>query len=187
MDFDRLNTDRKDLLRRNQALGLIVGGLVIALVLSLIALLNVLGSERTVVVPPTLNKTFWVTNEKASSAYLEQMGSFVAWLVLDVSPGTIDWKKDILLTYVEPDQHGAFKARQEVEAERLKRINAATAFAPEQLVPSEDGQNVVIRGRLRTLVNGFETANDAKAYLVEFSHGGARMHLKTFKEVPNGR
>jgi conjugal transfer pilus assembly protein TraE len=53
------------------------------------------------------------------------------------------------------------------------------------LVPSEDKQSVVVRGRLRTLVNGFETANDLKAYLIEFSFNGARMHLKTFKEVPN--
>ena len=39
--------------------------------------------------------------------------------------------------------------------------------------------------RLRTLVNGFETGNDLKAYLVEFSFNGARIHLKTFKELPN--
>ena len=39
--------------------------------------------------------------------------------------------------------------------------------------------------RLRTLVNGFETANDLKAYRVEFSYAGARMHLKSFKEIPN--
>ncbi|MCV2219856.1 type IV conjugative transfer system protein TraE [Thauera sp. Sel9] len=184
MDFERLNTDRKALLRRNRGLGLAVGALAIGQVLSLTALLNVLGSERTVIVPPTIDKSFWVTRDKASTTYLEQMGSFIAWLVLDVSPGTIDWKKDILLTYVDPAQHGALKARQEVEAERLKRINAATAFAPEQLVPSEDGQNVVIRGRLRTLVNGFETSNDSKAYLVEFGYAGSRTHLRTFKEVP---
>ncbi|THF64942.1 type IV conjugative transfer system protein TraE [Pseudothauera nasutitermitis] len=184
MDFERLNTDRKELLRRNRGLGLAVGALAAGQILALVALLNVLGSERTVIVPPTIDKSFWVTRDKASGAYLEQMGSFIAWLVLDVSPGTIDWKKDILLTYVDPAQHGALKARQEVEAERLKRINAATAFAPEQLVPSEDGQNVVIRGRLRTLVNGFETSNDPKAYLVEFGYAGTRMHLRTFKEVP---
>ena len=86
---------------------------------------------------------------------------------------------------MEPDQYGPLKTRQEVEAERLKRINASTMFMPQQLVPSEDKQSVVVRGRLRTLVNGFETANDLKAYLIEFSFNGARMHLKTFKEVPN--
>jgi len=184
MDFDRLNTDRKELQRRNRGLGLAVGALALCQLLTLVALLKVLGTERTVIVPPTLNKTFWVTDAKASGAYLEQMASFVAWLVLDVTPATIDWKKDILLGYVEPAQHGELKSRQEVEAERLKRINATTALALEQLVPSNNGRSVVIRGRLRTLVNGIETANEPKAYLVEFGFGGARMHLKTFKEVP---
>jgi conjugal transfer pilus assembly protein TraE len=70
-----------------------------------------------------------------------------------------------------------------VEAERLKRINAATAFSPEQLVPSEDGQSIVVRGRLRTLVNRFETANDLKAYLVEFGFGGTCMDVKAFKGI----
>jgi conjugal transfer pilus assembly protein TraE len=184
MEFDRLNTDRKDLIRRNRMLALAVGGLVLGQILSLLILLNVMGTVRTVIVPPSINKSFWVTSERADASYLEQMGAFVAWLVLDVSPSTIDWKKELLLTYVEPDKHGAFKAKQEVEAERLKRINAATAFAPEQLVPSEDGQSVVVRGRLRTLVNGMETTSDAKAYLVEFGFGGTRMHLKTFKDIP---
>ncbi len=184
MDFERLNADRKELARRNRGLGLAVGFLAVGQILALIVILNILGSVRTVVVPPTLNKSFWVTDAKASGVYLEQMGSFIAWLVLDVTPATIDWKKDILLGYVESGQYGELKSRQEVEAERLKRINAATAFAPEQLVPSEAGQSVVIRGRLRTLVNGFETANEAKAYLVEFGFAGARMHLKTVKEIP---
>ena len=66
-----------------------------------------------------------------------------------------------------------------------QHASAYAAMNPQQLVPSEDKQNVVVRGRLRTLVNGFETTNDLKAYLVEFSFSGGRMHLKTFKEVPN--
>jgi conjugal transfer pilus assembly protein TraE len=185
MDFDRLSGDLKELRRRNRALGLCVGLLAGGQVLAMAVALNLLGAVRTVVVPPSINKSFWVTRDKASGEYLEQMGSFIAWLVLDVSPSSIDWKKDILLGYVEPDQHGAFKTRQELEATRLKRINASTSFAPQQLVPSEDAQSLVVRGRLRTLVNGVETANDLKAYLVEFAYAGGRVHLKTFKEVPH--
>ena len=188
MDFDRLNGDLKELRRRNRGLGLAVGALAAGQVIALVVILNLLGtfgSVRTLVVPPSINKSFWVERDKVSSEYLEQMGSFIAWLVLDVTPASIDWKKDILLGYVEPEQHGALKTRQELEAARLKRINASTVFMPQQLVPSEDAQNVVVRGRLRTLVNGLETANDLKAYLVEFSYAGGRMHLKTFKEIPN--
>ena len=184
MDFDRLSGDLKDMRRRNRGLGLAVGALAAGLLLALAIIINLLGTVRTVVVPPSLSKTFWVSGDKASSEYLEQMGSFVAWLILDVTPSTIDWKKDILLGYVDPAQYGPLKTRQEVEAERLKRINAATAFAPQQLVASEDTQSLVVRGRLRTLVNGYETANDLKAYRIEFGFAGARMHVIGFKEVP---
>ena len=183
MDFTRLSGDLKELQRRNRSLGLAVALLAAGLVLSLLAVLNLIGAVRTVVVPPSINKSFWVTRDKASGEYLEQMGSFLAWLVLDVSPSTIDWKKEILLGYVEPDQYAALKTRQDLEATRLKRINASTSFSPQQLAPSEDAQSIVVRGRLRTLVNGVETANDLKAYLVEFSYAGGRIHLKTFKEV----
>lgn len=184
MDFERLSGDLKELRRRNRTLGAAVGLLAAGHVLALAVVLNLLGAVRTVVVPPSINKSFWVERDKASSEYLEQMGSFIAWLILDVTPASIDWKKDVLLGYVEPEQYDPLKTRQEVEAERLKRINAATVFAPQQLVPSEAAQSVVIRGRLRTLVNGFETANELKAYQIEFSYAGARMHLKAFKEVP---
>ncbi len=184
MDFDRLNGDLKAMRQRNRGLAMTVGALSVSLVMALVIILNLLGSVRTVVVPPAINKSFWVASDRASSEYLEQMGSFVAWLILDVSPASIDWKKEILLGYVEPDQYGALKARQEVEAERLKRINAATAFSPLQLVSSEETQSLVVRGRLRTLVNGQETANDLRAYLVRFSYVAARMHLVEFKEVP---
>ena len=183
MDFERLNGDIKEMRRRNRGLGLAVGVLAAGQILALVVILNLLGTVRTVVVPPSLNKTFWVTRDQASNEYLEQMGSFIAWLVLDVTPASIDWKKDILLGYVEPEQHGELKTRQELEAMRLKRINASTFFSPQQLVPSEESQSVIVRGRLRTLVNGLETANDLKAYRVEFSYSGGRMHLKTFKEA----
>jgi len=185
MDFDRLSGDLKDLRRRNRGLAVAVSALAVGHVVALVVILNLLGSVRTVVVPPSINKSFWVERDRVSSEYLEQMGSFIAWLILDVTPSSVDWKREILLGYVLPDQHGAMKTRQELEATRLKRINASTVFMPQQLVSSEDAQSVTVRGRLRTLVNGQETSNDTKAYLVEFVYAGGRVHLKGFKEVPN--
>lgn len=183
MDLVKLDTDLKDLRRRNHGLALAAGGLIMALLFCLAIILNVIGTERTIVVPPSIDKTFWVTKDRVSKSYLEQMGSFIAWLILDVSPASVDWKKDILLNYVAPDQYGAMKSRQEIEAERLKRINASTFFLPQQLVASEANQTVVIRGRLRTQVNGQDTATETKAYLAEFRYAGGRMHLHAFKEI----
>ena len=184
MDFERLNGDIKEMRRRNRGLGLAVGVLAAGQILALVVILNLLGTVRTVVVPPALNQTFWVTRDQASHEYLEQMGSFIAWLILDVTPASIDWKKDVLLGYVEPEQYGPLKTRQEVEAERLKRINASTVVTPQQLFLSEAAQSVDTRGRLRTPVNGFETANEHHSNLIVFSHAVALIHLKVFKEVP---
>jgi conjugal transfer pilus assembly protein TraE len=183
MDFAKLNGDLKDMRQRNRRLALAVGGLIFGLLMSLVIIANLIGTERTIVVPPTIDKTFWVTKDRASKEYLEQMASFIAWLILDVTPATIDWKKDILLNYAAPEQHGALKSRQEVEAERLKRINASTFFLPQQLVANDQDQTVAVRGRLRTQVNGQETATDTKAYLAEFQYAGGRVHLKAFKEI----
>lgn len=183
MDFPKLNGDLKEMRQRNRRLALAVGGLIFGLLISLLIIVNLIGMERTIVVPPTIEKTFWVTKDRVSKEYLEQMASFVAWLILDVTPGTIDWKKDILLNYVAPEQHGSLKSRQEVEAERLKRINASTFFLPQQLVANDQDQTVAVRGRLRTQVNGQETATDTKAYLAEFQYSGGRLHLKAFKEI----
>ncbi len=183
MDFIKLNNDLKEMRRRNRGLGMAVGGLTAALLASLVIVLNLIGTERTIVVPPSIDKTFWITKDHASHEYLEQMGAFIAWLILDVAPASIDWKKDVLLNYVAPDQHGAMKSRQEVEAERLKRINASTSFLPQQLVANETSQSVVVRGRLRTQVNGQDTAAETKAYLAEFQFVGGRIHLKAFKET----
>ncbi len=185
MKHDKFSNDIRDLRSRNHSLGLAVAGLVFTLILALTIILKQWGSERTVVVPPSIDKSFWVTKDRVSKEYLEQMGAFVGWLILDVSPESIDWKKDILLSFVPPDQSGAMKTRQDLEAERLKRMNASTFFAPKQLIPNEDNQSVVLVGRLRTQVNGQDTTTDTKSYLAQFAYTGGRVHLNTFKEIPN--
>jgi conjugal transfer pilus assembly protein TraE len=187
MDHARLGTDLKDLRRRNGALGLAVAGLSFALIVALLAILKIAGTERTVIVPPTIDKSFWVTHERASRDYLNQMASYVAYLILDVDPAVIDWKKDTLLNWVAPGEHAALRTRLELEADRLKRINAATFFRPQQLVADEERQAVTVRGRLRTLVNGQETSSEVKAYLVEFDYAGGRAQLKSFKEIAHER
>lgn len=187
MNPDKFGSDLKQAHKRNRGLSLIVATLSIAVLCSLVIIINIVGTQRTIVVPPSMNKSFWVTNSTASAEYLEQMGAFISWLILDVSPATIDWKKDMLLSYVEADQYAAMKTRQDIEAVKLRRINATTYFLPQQLVPSEDKQSVMVRGRLRTLINGQETSTENKAYLVQFQYAGGRVHLQTFKEIPNDK
>ena len=66
MDFAKLNSDLKEMRQRNRGLALAGGGLIAALLTSLVIIANLIGTERTIVVPPTIEKTFWVTKDRVS-------------------------------------------------------------------------------------------------------------------------
>lgn len=183
MDLETQQNAIRELRSSNRNQAFVITLLALSLFVSVIAFFSVIGSERTVVVPPNLSKSFWVDGKRASADYLEQMGGFVSWLILDVSPQSIDWKKDILLDYVSPEQFGALQSRQNLEADRLKKLNASTYFATQQIAVHEKNQEVEIRGRLKTQVNGLETTNEPKAYAARFAYAGGRIHLESFKEI----
>lgn len=156
------------------------------LLASLVLMFNMVGRDRIVVTPPSIDKTFWVSKERVSSAYLEQMGSFIAYLTLDVSPQSIDWKKTMLLQYVSPDIYGALQTRQDLEADRLRRLNATTQFSVAQLLPDEEAMNVTLKGRLATFINGARTSDVDKEYVAEFEFKGNRVQIRNFREIGNG-
>ena len=45
-------------------------------------------SEKIILVPPHIKKTLWVQGGEVSQEYLEEMGLYVAKLLLDLSPGS---------------------------------------------------------------------------------------------------
>jgi len=153
---------------------------------SLVLMFNMVGRDRIIVTPPSIDKTFWVSKDRVSSSYLEQMGSFIAYLTLDVSPQSIDWKKTMLLQYVSPDVYGSLQTRQDLEADRLRRLNATTQFSVAQLLPNEEAMNVTLKGRLATFINGARTSDIDKEYVAEFEFKGNRVQIRNFKEIGNG-
>ncbi len=153
---------------------------------SLVLMFNMIGRDRVIVTPPSIDKTFWVSKDRVSSSYLEQMGSFIAYLTLDVSPQSIDWKKTMLLQYVSPDVYGVLQTRQDLEADRLRRLNATTQFSVAQLLPNEEAMNVTLKGRLATFINGARTSDIDKEYVAEFEFKGNRVQIRNFKEIGNG-
>lgn len=184
MDYDSHKNDLRFLRRANLRLGAALVVLALILLVAVGGIFSLIGSERTVVVPPAIERTFWVTRDKASREYLEEMAAFVAWLVLDVSPSNVDWKRNVLLNYVLPAEHGVVKSRLDLEADRLRRNNASTSFLLQQLVADEASQSVVLLGRLRRSINGSDIGEpQTRRYRVQFAYEGGRIHVRSFKEL----
>lgn len=180
--------DLRALRRSNRTLGLALVAMSVALLFALITILSIAGSEKTIVIPPNVEKTFWVSKDHVSAEYLEQMAAFMSYLNLDVSPANIDWKRKLLLSYVAPDDYHEMKTRTELEADRLRQNNATTAFDIKQLVVNEKQQSVVLVGLMRRLINGLNVGDpEQRSYQVQFKYLSGRVHLKAFKEIPIGQ
>lgn len=159
----------------------------VGVVIGFLTILMQLGSERTHLVPPTIDKAFWIERDRASAEYYEQMAGYVTWLMLDVSPASIGWKRDALLAWVAPEHSGEIKTKMDLEAERLKANNASSSFELYQLNTDAKAQTVMVTGRLRRQINGVDVGDPApRSYLAQFAFRGGRVQLQTYTEVPNG-
>ena len=177
-DLERLQAT----LRRSQYLCL---ALAAGLLLALWASIGSYGRERTIVTPPGIEKSFWITAGQASDSYVEEMSLWVANLILDVTPDNIDYKATKLLEYADPRAHGALKERQMLESARVKRDNATTFFSLETIRVHPEKLAALISGRLHTLINGTPVPDQNKNYLVRFRLDQGRASLIQFEEIPH--
>jgi len=160
---------------------LLIGMIAANVVLALLAL-RLTGRERTVIVPPTISKTFWLDDARVSGEYLEQMGYFLTQLTLNVTPQSVDHQSRVLLQYVSPLAYGELRTQLAANAERLKRDGAATVFSPQDLVVDERTLKVRVRGQLTTFISDRRVSELLKSYVIEFQYSGGRIQLKAFRE-----
>lgn len=157
--------------------------------LLLCALLSVqaLRKETTVILePPQRSKSIAVVGDKVDAAWLEEMGAWVAHMILDASPHSIAWQQEQLLKWVHPASHGQLQQDMAVQARRLMDTNAATVFWLQQVAPDPERTRVALVGQLDTYVNGVKVPGSSRtqAYVVQFESKGGRMLIKGWREVP---
>lgn len=164
---------------------LLVGSMLVNLVLAVFAV-RLAGHERVVVVPPTINKTFWVESDRVSAEYLEQMAYFLMQLTLNVTPQSVDHQSRVLLQYAAPASFGELRTALAAAAERLKRDGASTVFSAQDLAVDERALRVGVRGLLTTFISDRRVSEVSKGYAIELQYSGGRVFLKAFRETnPN--
>lgn len=174
------NRELKRLLLRQQAITFsLVGAL---LLLSLMLLRH---QPQVILEPPTRVSTITVQGDRVDQNYLTEMAQYVAHMMLDVTPATIERRNDEVLKWVHPATFGAMQNRMTVAAKRLKDANATTIFWPSQVAPDPDKLRVAVIGILETYVNGMRVqADKTQSWLLQFESKGGRMLIKDWKETP---
>lgn len=160
----------------------LLASLALNIVIALIAF-RLIGLERVILVPPTINKSFWVESDKVSAEYLEQMGYFLVQLVLNVTPQSVDYQSKLLLQYAAPASYGEIRTAMAVAGERLKRDGAATVFSPRTLNVDERALKVAVQGQLTTFISDRRVSEVSKSYLIELQYALGKITIKSFKET----
>jgi conjugal transfer pilus assembly protein TraE len=185
MKREAYEADVQMLIRQNRFLWLTLGGIVTALVLALLVAWVGMGATRTVITPPKIEKSFWITDNTASGEYIDQMAQWVSYLTLDVTPDNVQYKSDLLLKLAHPDYHGALQQKLRVNAEKIRRDNAATSFDIRTVRAAPDALAAVLTGQLKVLINGTPVKNEIRHYLARFDLDGGKAQLIQFKQVKN--
>ena len=139
--------------------------------------------EKTVLVPPSLERPVWVRSDKVSAAYLQEMSRYFSTLILNVTPKSVDSGIDVFLRYVSPAAFGKLRNSMELQAQRLKRNSVSTAFYPVDYQIKEKAREVVVMGDFITIVGTQKVPAQRRAWRLTYALSDGRLWITEFVEV----
>lgn len=155
----------------------------VIILLQMMAIFRLAGTEKTILVPPNINRSFWVGSDTASSEYLEQMAYWYAGLALSITPTSADYQNSLFLKYAAPDQAGKLQADMGARADFLKKNNAATQFSVRNIKVDTDNLKVALSGTLDTWVSDKKAGERNATYMVGFKFINGKLYVSDFKET----
>lgn len=160
-----------------------VAFLLLIIMLEAGVLVKTLGMEKTVIVPPDIHRSFWVSGNEVSKSYLEQMAYWYAGLALNVTPAIGEYQKGLFLKYATPADAGRLESEMGARLAFLSRNSAATQFTAQSLNGDEKAMKVAITGNLITYVGDKKAGEKHTVYLVGFRYLNGRLHVSEFRET----
>jgi len=132
--------------------------LLAATAITLLMLIRMLTADTNirldVAAPPAITKDFWISTNGFGPAYLEQMGTFIAYMVLNATPASLKFQSGQLKPYMAPEAYGKLQADLESRQSRFERYQMSTLFYPNQIYLSKSHCRIQIEGELKTFIGG---------------------------------
>jgi len=152
--------------------------LFVSLLVNLFLVIGVAGlayrSTKTILVPPTITKTFWVDGENIDPVYLEQMTTYVIQLFASYTPTSIAYQNSVLLTLVDPKAFPDLSLAMKQNELRVKGQNLTQVFYPIEIQMDTKKNSAVLIGTQKRFIGEKSLGGaERKAYLVRYgSHLG---------------
>lgn len=141
------------------------------------------GRERIIVVPPDIQRSFWLTSGKVSPEYLSEMTLFLVSLGFNVTPSNASMQHAVLLRYVDPNYYSTFKTALTDVAEKIKKEHATTTFYPNDVKVDTNKLIARVSGDLHYTIGDMHLAPKHVTYQFGFSYRQGQLKITSFPEV----
>lgn len=181
MNIRLQKTRLRDLLhKRNLLLSLVT---VLLMINGIQALYTLFRDQRIVVMPADLKQEVWLKKNQVSASYLEEMALMFASLILESSPESAAYKRDIILRYAAPSDYGALKRTLLEDEKRLKAEHVTTSFHPQSIKVDSPQLTVELTGALSRFVGEKRISQSKDTYRFQFAFKAGRLSIKSFKLI----
>lgn len=183
MLFKRYLSERDNAAAEIRFLRWLVLLLAILILVQLVLAARVIGSERVVIVPPEIKRSFWVSGNAVSPEYLEEMAFWYAGLALNVTPSSSDYQSGLFLKFADPSEYGRLQAEMGTRTEFIKKNNVSTHFAVRTITADADRLRIALHGTLVTWTSDKKAGERATVFVIGFRHMNGRLYVSEFKET----
>jgi len=157
-------------------LGLTTLALGIALLFMSFTVFSLYSKKTVVVLPPKVDREFWVSGDTLSTSYLEQVAYFVADRVLSVSPANVDASLEMVKYFfsTNPDEVKELEKLFVKIAKTIRENDYYQVFYPFRFHVDKKQSKMVVLGEVRKM--------SGNQYI-----GTRRVSVEIFFRVRNGR
>jgi len=139
--------------------------------------------ERIVVVPAYQQQSFWLDQANVSKEYLEQMSVFFIENLLNLTPDSIAYQRDVILKHVAPAFYRELKKRFIEEEERYRKECLTTNIKPMHIIVDEANKTTTTIGIFTSFIAGKQIKQTKDSYQLQFKYQHGRLLIESFKLI----
>ncbi len=161
-------------------LGLTTTLLAICLLFMSVTLFLLYSKKTVVILPPKVDKEFWVSGNTLSSSYLEQVAYFIADRVMTVSPQNVESSLDMIRPFFSTDPED-LKALDKVFIGIIKTVKENDyyqVFYPLRFMIDKKQKKLVVEGIVRKMSGMQYIGQERKTVTVRFYVKNGRFFVK---------
>jgi len=152
---------------------LLLAGFLLSLTVSVILAFTVaslVNNKSRTLVPPSISKAFTVSDGAIDESYAAQMGEYILYLKLNVTPANVDRQFSLLLDYANATAWANIQPQLVRESVFIKKSNVSSTFSVRHVEVSMTSFIVKISGVLKTSVGNRALSPVPLTYLVHFKY-----------------